>query len=179
MTVIYRGKPACECLAKWLPVYERELRETGNLQGDLVVYQLNGNAAESAGTHTGGAYDVTDGRPDQGDVWIGRQMGAAEWLRTPPKFVTHRHGVLRGCPHNHGGRYQIGLLDQGFDGLVGNAPDNGPRNFQPRTWQEGIKWARRRQRRRWAARKLTKLRAEKAKLQATINRLRKLRSDLK
>lgn len=173
MTVMFRGMPACECLAEFLPVYERELQETGNLVGPLKIYQLIGDAAASASTHQpGGAYDVTDGTPSQADVLIARQMGAAEWLRTPPTFSPlHRHGVLRGCPHNAGGRYQIAALDAGFNGLGSGGrggPDDGPRDFEVRTWREGIAWAKRRQRVRVIDAKIADARKEIEALNATI-----------
>lgn len=184
MTVLFRGKPACECLAKWLPVYERELRETGNLVGDLQLFQLNGTAAASAGTHTGGAYDVTDPKDvdsNQGDVLIGRSMGSSEWLRTTAQgfSVGHRHGILRGCPHNIGGRYQIVKLDAGFNGLKGDGPDDGPRPIgMTRTWQEGIAWARARQRRRVLNARLAVLREQKAKVVRQLDRVRGKRDAL-
>lgn len=173
MIKLYRGKPACRCLRRWLPVYERELRETGNLQGELKIYQLVGNASVSGNTHLGGgAYDVTDGRSDQGDVKIGREMGAAEWLRTPAQgFLLHRHGILRGCPHNTSGQYQIVALDAGFNGLVGNRPDDGPKVIVKRTWKQGIAWAKARQRMRARRARIARLRAERAKITATIQRL--------
>lgn len=183
MTVMFRGLPACECLAKWLPVYERELQETGNLVGTLRIFQLIGDAAASGNTHLpGGAYDVTDGTPSQADVLIGRQMGAAEWLRQPPTFSTlHRHGVLRGCPHNAGGRYQIGALDDGFNGLGKGGrggPDDGPRNFEVRTWQDGIAWAKKRQRVRAINAKIAQARAEKGEIDVQIDALREQKTTL-
>lgn len=32
MSVMFRGKPACECLAEWLPAYEAELIARGALK---------------------------------------------------------------------------------------------------------------------------------------------------
>lgn len=177
MAIIFRGKPACRCLRRWLPVYERELQETGNLVGELLLYQLNGNAPASANTHTGGAYDVTDPKDvdsNQGDVLIGRLMGSAEWLRTTAQgfSVGHRHGILRGCPHNSGGRYQIGLLDNGFNGLKGNSPDDGPRPLgMQRSWREGIAWAKARQRARRRRARLKALREQRAKITAIIRKI--------
>lgn len=172
MLNMFRGKPACRCLKRWLPVYERELQETGNLEGELTIYQLIGDAAVSGNTHKGGgAYDITGGLDDQKDVHIGRLMGAAEWLRTPAQgFIAHRHGILRGCPHNPN-PYQIKLMEQGFNGLVGNAPDDGPKVYVHRTWQEGIAWAKGRQKMRRRIARVKKLRAQRAKITATIQRL--------
>lgn len=175
MSIIFRGKPACRCLAKWLPVYERELQETGNLDGELVIYQLIGDAAASGNTHRGGgAYDITEpgeGMSNQADVMIARQMGSAEWLRTTAQgFTPHRHGILRGCPHNTN-PYQVRLLEQGFNGLVGNAPDDGPKVHVHRTWKQGIAWAKARQKMRRRRARIKMLRAQRAKITAAIQRL--------
>lgn len=142
-TVWFRGKLACPCLAQWLPVYEAELQRRGTLVGPLRIYQLIGSASASADTHKdGGAFDITDLIGDT-DVWVARQMGAdATWARTVPPFTTaHLHGVLTGCPHNGPARYQIDEVRAGGDGLLGNAPDPGPRPLSGRTWREGIAWA--------------------------------------
>lgn len=184
MSVIFRGKPACVCLATWLKFYERELRARGVLppKGVLSIYQLIGGAVASGGTHaSGGAFDITDLTGDL-DVWVARQMGAdATWARRPPKFVPHLHGVLRGCPHNGPARYQIAEVDAGGDGLVGSAPDDGPRPLSNRTWEEGIAWhhAQAKIRRRAAiTAKIQPILEEKRKLAARIDRLRKIRSGL-
>lgn len=176
----FRGKPACECLAEWLPAYEAELQARGLLVGPLSIYQLIGGAAASAGTHsTGGAFDLVD-LPGDEDLWVARQMGAdATWSRKPPAFTTpHIHGVLRGCPHNGPARYQIDEVDAGGDGLVGGAPDDGPRPLSGRTWQRGLAWhseqVKRRglsgriavlvRKRRWATKRLKTLRAKRKAL---------------
>jgi hypothetical protein len=143
--VDFRGKPACPCLAEWLPVYEAELQRRGQLAGDLPIYQLIGGAAASGGTHaSGGAFDISDLTGDA-DVWVARQMGAdATWARTRAQgFTPHLHGVLRGCPHNDPARYQLADVDNGWNGLAGNsrAHDDGPRPLSGRTWREGIAWA--------------------------------------
>lgn len=142
----FRGFPACDCLAAWLPVFETELQRRGLLAGDLPIYQLIGNASASAGVHSqGGAFDVSDLVGDQ-DVWVARQMGAdATWARRAAQgFVPHLHGVLRGCPHNEPGRYQIDAVDAGFNGLGAGGRggmDDGPRPLSKRSWREGIAWA--------------------------------------
>jgi hypothetical protein len=143
--VDFRGKPACPCLAEWLPVYEAELQRRELLAGNLPIYQLIGGAAASGGTHaTGGAFDIKDLIGDA-DVWVARQMGAdATWARTAAQgFTPHLHGVLRGCEHNGPARYQIADVDNGWNGLAGNsrARDDGPRPLSGRTWREGIAWA--------------------------------------
>lgn len=143
----FRGKPCCACSAEWLPALEHELQRREILDGLLGVYQLDGNAAASAGTHKGGAADLVD-LPGKEDLWVIRQMGAdAAWLRTSAQGFspTHIHLVLRGCPHNAAARYQIGAVDDGFNGLGRNGQggaDDGPRPLSLRTWREGIQWAR-------------------------------------
>lgn len=142
----FRGKPACTCLATWLPVFERELQRHGFLSGPLKIYQLIGDADASGGTHsTGGAFDIVD-LPGRGDLRIARDMGAdATWSRTKAQgFMSHIHGVLRGCPHNLPARYQIAAVDKGGNGLgrggMGGT-DDGPRPLSGRTWRQGIEWA--------------------------------------
>lgn len=192
MTVIFRGKPACECLAAWLPAYERELRARGVLpkRGTLTIYQLIGGAAASGGTHaTGGAFDLLD-LPGDVDLWVARQMGAdASWTRQENwdgrGGMRHNHGVLRGCPHNGPARYQIAAVDAGYNGLGSGgrgATDDGPRPLSGRSWEAGLVWQREQARVRRRARltaRIQPLREQKAALQdevakvtAKIGRLR-------
>lgn len=144
----FRGFNACTCLAKWLPVYESELRRRKIIgrKTSLRIYQLIGGAAASGGTHSrGGAFDLLD-MPGNDDVWLARQMGAdATWSR-PYNWdrrggMAHMHGVLTGCPHNGPARYQIDDVRRGLNGLANHAKDTGPRPLSGRTWEEGIKWA--------------------------------------
>lgn len=140
----FRGKPACICLATWLPAYEAELLRRGVIARALDIYQLNGSAPASAGTHKGGAFDL--GQTSDEAIYVARQMGAdATWRRTPAQgFILHSHGVLRGCPHNGTARYQIDAVDAGYNGLGKGgrgAKDDGPRPLSGRTWQRGIAWA--------------------------------------
>lgn len=147
--VQFRGKPACPCLAEWLPIYEAELQARGVLDGPLHIYQLIGGAAASGGTHaSGGAFDILD-LPGDVDLRVARQMGAdATWSR-PLGWdgrggMAHIHGVLKGCPHNGPAVYQIGAVVAGYNGLghLGRgASDTGPRPLSGRTWREGIDWA--------------------------------------
>lgn len=144
MTVTFRGKPACECLAAWLPAYERVLLARGIIRESIDIMQLIGGAKASAGTHSaGGAYDIR--QVSDAAIKIAREMGAAAWHRTPAQgFATHQHGVLNGCPHNAPARYQIAALAAGYNGL-GRAgrggPDDGPAPRTLRTWTQGIAWA--------------------------------------
>lgn len=194
MTVLFRGLPACECQAKFLPVFEREAQELGILDGNLPLSQLIGGAKASGGTHTNGGADdtfpLTTVRDVAAYVRLSRDMGAdATWLR-PANWdgkggVAHVHRVLRGCPHNGPARYQIDAVDDGFNGLGKGGRggrDDGPRPLSGRTWQEGIAWAKKRQRVRVIDAKIAEARAEidecntviaakrdeKAKLQAKI-----------
>jgi hypothetical protein len=140
-TVWFRGHPACPCLATWLPVFETELIRRGVVKESIDIAQLIGGAAASGGTHaSGGAFDIW--QHDSTTVWVSRQMGAdASWARGAPAFDPHMHGVLTGCPHNGPARYQIDEVRNGGDGLIGTAPDPGPRPLSGRTWREGIAWA--------------------------------------
>ena len=145
MTVIFRGRRACECLAEWLPVFEKELLRRGVIKRNIDIAQLIGGASQSAGTHSkGGAFDIW--QRDLTTIKVARQMGAdATWKRTPAQgFSYHTHGVLRGCPHNTPARYQIGAVDAGYNGLGRGGRggrDDGPRPLSGRSWREGIAWA--------------------------------------
>lgn len=143
-TVWFRGKPACPCLAVWLPVFEAELIRRGVIRESIDIAQLIGGAAASGGTHSdGGAFDIWQHDPTT--VWVARQMGAACWARTAAQgFDPHAHGVLRGCAHNNPARYQIYALDNGYNGLGSGGrggSDDGPRPVPHRSWREGIAWA--------------------------------------
>ncbi len=144
----FRGKPACDCLVKWLPAFEAELLARGVIKQSIDIAQLIGGAKESAGVHsTGGAFDIWQTQPEA--VWVARQMGAdATWARVTGSFADnqHTHGVLRGCPHNAPARYQIESpefgVDHGHNGLANGGPDDGPRPLSMRTWQQGLEWQR-------------------------------------
>lgn len=147
MSTTFRGHPACRCLAKWLPVYERMLLKAGIILHNIDIYQLIGGYSGSAGTHLpGGAYDIAQYSPKA--VEIARQMGAMAHARLPgwdgANGIGHQHAVLIGCPHNGGGRYQVAAGMDGYNGLgaggragriVGFVPDHW------RTWRTGIRWA--------------------------------------
>lgn len=170
MTVIFRGKPACECLAKWIPPFETELLARKLIKVSIDIAQLIGGADDSAGTHfEGGALDIwqTDIRVSK----VARQMGCVMWPRTTGSFANnrHSHGVLRGCPHNRPARYQIDAADAGFNGLgSGGRGGADPKALHAvlnkRTWEQGIAWHKREQRIRKIDVRLEDLRAEKAEL---------------
>lgn len=171
--IIYRGLPACPCQGRWFPVFEQELRELGIITAPLRLAQLIGDAKDSAKVHTlGGCADwwETDVRIAQ----IAREMGApATWTRTTGSFADnqHTHSGLRGCPHMaSGGLAQIREVDAGGDGLLGTAPDD-PRlkpYLNTRSWEDGIAWAKRRQRIRALNAKIDAAQAEKAAATARI-----------
>lgn len=145
MVITFRGFPACECLAEWLPWVEKLQLHRRIIQYNIDIYQLIGGASASAGTHSkGGAFDVA--QATWGALEVYRQAGAdASWRRTTQQgfSVTHAHGVLRGCPHNTPARYQIDAVDAGYNGLGAGGRggrDDGPRPLSKRTWQQGIEW---------------------------------------
>jgi hypothetical protein len=140
----FRGYPACACLIEWLPVFEAELKRRGVIKVSIDIAQLIGSAPQSAATHKpGGAFDIW--QHDATTVKVAREMGAAAWARTRAQgFDPHTHGVLNGCPHNSGGRYQIAALKAGRNGLgwMGlKGKDDGPAPRSLRTYKAGIAWA--------------------------------------
>ena len=175
----YRGRQACDCHTKWLPVYERELLDRKVIKVELDIFQLIGGAPQSGGTHTtGGAIDT--GQVQAEAIAVARQMGAdASWHR-PYNWdgdggMEHAHLVLTGCPHNAPARYQIDAVRAGFNGLGRGGrggPDDGPRPLSGRTWQEGIAWARNLQKRRGVKAELRAARAKAARLSRRLTRLR-------
>ena len=171
--VTFRGRTACKCLARWIPVFERECIELGYIKQSIDIYQLNGNATASAGTHAGGAFDIK--QIDPRIIKLAREMGAVTWARRESQGfdLDHAHGVLRGCPHNASARYQIAAADLDYNGL-GKAgmggPDDGPKVDSRRTYSMGISWAKKRQKDRSL---VTKINTVKAK----IRRNRELRKE--
>ncbi len=137
----FAGKPACTCLAAWLPVFEATIGRSPRW------FQLIGDAPASAGFHKGGG--SADCEPLTIDeIRTARNMGAAAWYR-PWAGNYHTHMRLNGCPHNTIAQPQVADLNAGRDGtgpLYDNAgaPDNGPRDgvqWPLRTWRQGIDWA--------------------------------------
>lgn len=146
-TVWFRGKPACPCLAQWLPVYEKMLLQAKVIKSNLDIYQLIGGAAASGGTHAlGGCFDTA--QTSAKAISIAREMGAATWYRPynwdGRKGMAHTHGVLIGCPHNGPAAYQITAQRNGYNGLgyLGQAArDTGSPKTITRDWREGVTWA--------------------------------------
>lgn len=157
--VDFRGHPACPCQVEWIPAFERHLNLViPGFRGTLGIAQLIGLFSGSGNTH--GDPNGAGMRKGGGvsDFWVfghmadlvvaeARQMGAdPTWHRLAgwdgPGSDEHVHCGLRACPH----RTQQALdqewaVDHNGDGLVGNAPDPGPRPLSGRTWQQGIEWA--------------------------------------
>lgn len=175
MSVIFRGLPACECLAEWWPPFEEELREQDIIESTLTVAQFIGMAAASALVHSkGGAADVWE--TDERISFVARQMGAVSWPRVTGSFAKNRHThlVLIGCPHLHQqGLDQIKEAYAGGDGLIGDVPDDSALHaalWPKRTWRQGIVWHREQQLRRRRIVKLEKARARSAKWRRWIKR---------
>lgn len=141
----FRGFPACECLAEWLPWVEKLMLHRKIIQRNIDIFQLIGLYSGSANTHSkGGAFDLK--QSSWSALQIYRQAGAdAAWRRTYAQGFEdeHVHGVLRGCPHNRPARYQIDAVDAGYNGLGTGGKggrDDGPRPLSKRTWKQGIEW---------------------------------------
>jgi len=154
----FRGLPACPCQVTWIPALEHELRRQEIIQGTLGIAQMIGLYEASGNTHGdpngaglrkgGGFADFwLTGRTADRAVVVMRQMGAPATWRRPPNWdhdggSEHVHSGMRGCPHaTVQGLAQIWAVEHNGDGLVGNAPDPGPRPVPDRTWREGIEWA--------------------------------------
>ncbi len=142
----YAGKPACACLAKWLPVFEAAIGRQPRW------FQLIGDAPASAGFHKGGGSADCEPLSDD-ELRVARNMGGAAfnrwWTDSDGDPNYHCHIRLNGCPHNTIAQPQVDDLNEGRDGtgpLYDNAgiPDNGPRDgvlWPLRTWKQGIDWA--------------------------------------
>lgn len=104
----------------------------------------------SANTHAGcGVIDISRFNSVTGRMWTAgewniivaaaRQVGFAAWHRTAIKdlWVEHAHLVAVGCPdlNKPDATDQVTEYRQGYDGLQGNARDNGPRNWVNVTWE--------------------------------------------
>jgi len=145
----FRGKPACACLIKWLPEFEKELLRRGLIKKSIDIYQLIGGAPKSGGTHlNGGCFDIAQ-RSDA-VIAVAQEMGAVLFNR---KYnwdgkggMAHGHGVLIGCPHNYNAAYQITARQKGYNGLGsggrGGRWDGPKAPSEWRDWEEGIDWAR-------------------------------------
>lgn len=104
----------------------------------------------SANTHAGcGVVDISRFNSVTGKLWTqaewaiivaaARQVGFAAWHRFAIKdlWVEHTHCVAIGCPDLNvpDATDQVAEYHQGFDGLMGNDRDNGPRDWVNVTWE--------------------------------------------
>lgn len=103
---------------------------------DLTVTQGSynkGGVAASAGTHDGGGVvDLNGTFEADRKVRELRRTGFAAWHRTPAQgdWPHHVHAVLIGNARlSAGARAQVVDYLNGFNGLVGDRPDDGPRDF--------------------------------------------------
>lgn len=141
----FGGKPAAAAELVWLAVYQAEALRRGLIRHGLDIFQIIGGYVKSGGTHAdGGAVDDAQHTPKL--IVLARNMGAAKWKRYIWQGfdVDHGHLVLKGAPAAAAAKAQVRELDARGDGLVGNRPDDGPRDgvrWPLRSWKSGIKWA--------------------------------------
>lgn len=132
VTKVYRdGKVLDERTAKMFDLWQfNALTDFYILQGSY-----NHGVGASAGTHDGGgAVDLSvSGFSDKFTRWVvkqGRLAGFAAWYRSPLPGVwsEHIHAIALGCKDAAPlAKTQMIEYRNGGDGLVGSAPDNGPK----------------------------------------------------
>lgn len=159
--VIYQDG-VCAEVNEYLMQLERNALATGAISGPLVITRgIHCEDGTSGDTHCpGAAGDIASTNVVNADalVWLGRNGGAAMFERPaiPGTWPWHIHFVLVGdtattndVRHDAGGRYQVGALNAGYNGLGAGGRggmDDGPRDgvqWPLRTWQEGIRWLKR------------------------------------
>lgn len=114
---------------------------------DLTVSQGSYNAGkvpQSAGTHDGGGAVDLSAWDHEKKVRELRRAGFAAWYRPtiPGTWEEHIHALLIGNRKlSPGARAQVAAYLAGKDGLAGNGPDNGPRQFVNNRyrWKQGAK----------------------------------------
>jgi hypothetical protein len=117
--VWFRVGWTCPHLKAVLISAEKEMLLKGELAEHLDIYQLQGNAGPSAGTHAlPGAADL--GQTSDAQIDILRLNGGDFQKRTPDQgFVLHAHGFAQGCNCGSGALLaQRSLWNRGFNGLV-------------------------------------------------------------
>jgi hypothetical protein len=110
----------CQCVVDHLTTAEQEMLLRGELANSLDIYQLQGTAAASAGTHSKYAcYDLGQTSDAQIDT-LRRNGGCAQRRYTWQGFaVGHTHGFPNGCPHGAAGqKSQQVQWNNGTNGLV-------------------------------------------------------------
>lgn len=130
---------------------EEVARNTGSIYVNPTQGSWSG-AAASAGTHTGcGAIDLMHPSWDVSHYNIVvremRRVGFAAWHRTPQQsnWPRHVHGIAvqpggkhdRGCLAG-GAHSQVIDYYEGRNGLASRAPDDGPRTWVGRTWEDYV-----------------------------------------
>lgn len=140
------GRPTCKCFAAWFPVFEAECIARGYRSRPFRIFQLIGNAKQSAGYHASGAVADLELLSEAEQV-LSREMGAGGWNRYGWQGFDdeHHHLALYGCPHlTDGVEWQLTDLARGNNGLSGRShgKDYGSGPRAARTWQEGLEWLR-------------------------------------
>lgn len=131
--VAFRGMRTCSCVATALPWIELDMLLRGQIKSNIDIFQLNGNAPASAGTHApSGCMDVGQWNTAQIDTW--RRWGSTMQRRDLKGVVTHGHGWMYGCPHlPPEARDQARDWDRGDSGLAGSAGIAG--RYPIKNWQ--------------------------------------------
>lgn len=136
--VWFRVGWTCTCVVKVLTTAEELMLLEGLIEDSLDIFQLQGTAAASAGTHSKpGAYDIGQDSPAQIDVQ--RRCGGDGQARTTSQgfAVKHCHGFAQGCPHG-----SPGLLSQKHqwnnrqNGLISHGPIQG--RWPTKNWSVAV-----------------------------------------
>jgi hypothetical protein len=121
--VWFRVGWTCPHLKAVLESAEEEMLLRGELDNELDIYQLQGGAAASAGTHSKpGAADL--GQTSDAQITTLRRNGGNFQRRTPAQgFVLHAHGFAQGCTCGSSSLLnQKRLWNRRLNGLVSNGP---------------------------------------------------------
>ena len=127
----------CSCMVAVLESAEKEMLLRGELQDHLDIFQLQGGAAASAGTHSKpGAADI--GQTSDAQIETLRRNGGDFQRRTPAQgFILHCHGFAQGCPHGSPALMaQKRAWNRGRNGLVSNGPIEGL--WPTQNWQTAV-----------------------------------------
>jgi hypothetical protein len=121
--VWFRVGWTCPHLKAVLESAEEEMLLRGELDNELDIYQLQGGAAASAGTHSKpGAADL--GQTSDAQITTLRRNGGNFQRRIPAQgFVLHAHGFAQGCTCGSSSLLnQKRLWNRRLNGLVSNGP---------------------------------------------------------
>jgi GH24 family phage-related lysozyme (muramidase) len=139
--VKFRGGWTCSCVAKSLPLVEKDMIRRGLIKYNIDIYQLGyrNDVGASAGTHAGGGNtDVGQFSDAQIDVW--RLWGWTIQHRTRAQGfdMDHGHGWPLGCTHlSSGGRSQASQWANRQNGLVSRGRVAG--RWPIDTWKTAMK----------------------------------------